>query len=136
MALISPYNLSSIFRKLCTQWDFKMILHPLWLTYYHQRKYHLLFHPFRGQEQVYLGICSAEDLLNHHYFQIETILKQTWLKKYLWVPSPCSKLEMKAREGVSVHDGSSRPGKVHTGNGLFLCSICQTKKEAMERRRP
>ncbi|CAL9173969.1 unnamed protein product [Musa hybrid cultivar] len=93
MALISWYNLSSIFRKLCTQ-----------RKYHHQRKYHLLFHPFRGQEQVYVRICSAEDLLNHHYFQIETILRQTWLKKYLWVPSPCSKVRSRISSVYHVQD--------------------------------
>ncbi|WOL02789.1 putative protein phosphatase 2C 12 [Canna indica] len=44
-------------------------------------------------------------------------------------------LEMKPGEGISVHNGSSKPGIINPWDGPFLCPVCQTKKEAMEGRR-
>lgn len=44
-------------------------------------------------------------------------------------------VEIKPKEGISVHAGSSNPGKVRPWNGPFLCTSCQAKKEAMEGRR-
>ncbi|KAJ4965036.1 hypothetical protein NE237_016885 [Protea cynaroides] len=45
-------------------------------------------------------------------------------------------IEMKPGDGISVHAGSSNPGKVRPWNGPFLCLSCQAKKEAMEGKRP
>ncbi|XP_010269263.1 PREDICTED: probable protein phosphatase 2C 12 [Nelumbo nucifera] len=45
-------------------------------------------------------------------------------------------VEMKPGEGISVHEGSSNPGKARPWDGPFLCSSCQAKKEAMEGKRP
>ncbi|KAF6144031.1 hypothetical protein GIB67_017639 [Kingdonia uniflora] len=44
-------------------------------------------------------------------------------------------VEMKPKEGISVHAGSSNPGKLRPWNGPFLCISCQAKKEAMEGKR-
>ncbi|XP_058097100.1 probable protein phosphatase 2C 12 isoform X4 [Magnolia sinica] len=44
--------------------------------------------------------------------------------------------EMKSGEGISVHAGSSRPGRLRPWDGPFLCLSCQAKKEAMEGKRP
>ncbi|RWR92540.1 Protein phosphatase 2C PP2C-like domain-containing protein [Cinnamomum micranthum f. kanehirae] len=41
-------------------------------------------------------------------------------------------VEMKPGEGISVHAGSSLPGKLRPWDGPFLCPSCQAKKEAME----
>ncbi|PIA56426.1 hypothetical protein AQUCO_00700626v1 [Aquilegia coerulea] len=45
-------------------------------------------------------------------------------------------IEIKPKEGISVHAGSSNPGKMRPWNGPFLCPGCQAKKEAMEGKRP
>ncbi|XP_043709645.1 probable protein phosphatase 2C 12 isoform X2 [Telopea speciosissima] len=45
-------------------------------------------------------------------------------------------IEMKPGDGISVHAGSSNPGKVRPWDGPFLCLSCQAKKEAMEGKRP
>ncbi|XP_042482541.1 probable protein phosphatase 2C 12 isoform X2 [Macadamia integrifolia] len=45
-------------------------------------------------------------------------------------------IEMKPGEGISVHAGSSNPGKGRPWDGPFLCLSCQAKKEAMEGKRP
>lgn len=44
-------------------------------------------------------------------------------------------VEMKPGEGISIHAGSSHPGKLRPWDGPFLCSSCQEKKEAMEGKR-
>lgn len=44
-------------------------------------------------------------------------------------------VEMKPGEGISIHSGSSNPGKLRPWDGPFLCSSCQEKKEAMEGKR-
>jgi hypothetical protein len=44
--------------------------------------------------------------------------------------------EMKPGEGISIHYGSSKPGKLRPWDGPFLCLSCQEKKEAMEGKRP
>ena len=44
-------------------------------------------------------------------------------------------VEMKPGEGISIHAGSSRPGKLRPWDGPFLCLSCQEKKEAMEGKR-
>lgn len=41
-------------------------------------------------------------------------------------------VEMKRSEGISVHAGSSLPGKLRPWDGPFLCQSCAAKKEAME----
>ncbi|OVA15793.1 Protein phosphatase 2C (PP2C)-like domain [Macleaya cordata] len=41
-------------------------------------------------------------------------------------------VDMKPKEGISVHSGSSNIGKLRSWDGPFLCSSCQAKKEAME----
>ncbi|XP_062158457.1 probable protein phosphatase 2C 12 isoform X2 [Alnus glutinosa] len=43
--------------------------------------------------------------------------------------------EMKPGEGISIHYGSSKPGKLRPWDGPFLCLSCQEKKEAMEGKR-
>lgn len=45
-------------------------------------------------------------------------------------------VEMKPGEGVSIHAGSTNPGKLRPWDGPFLCVSCQDKKEAMEGKRP
>ncbi|CAK9176998.1 unnamed protein product [Ilex paraguariensis] len=45
-------------------------------------------------------------------------------------------VEMKPREGISIHVGSSNSSKLRPWDGPFLCSSCQEKKEAMEGKRP
>ncbi|XP_058089257.1 probable protein phosphatase 2C 12 isoform X3 [Magnolia sinica] len=45
-------------------------------------------------------------------------------------------VEMKPGEGISVHAGSSLPGRLRPWDGPFLCASCQAKKEAMEGKRP
>ncbi|GMI78508.1 hypothetical protein like AT1G47380 [Hibiscus trionum] len=45
-------------------------------------------------------------------------------------------LELKPGEGISVHAGPSSSVKLCQGDGPFLCSSCQVKKEAMEWIRP
>ncbi|XP_009359088.1 probable protein phosphatase 2C 12 [Pyrus x bretschneideri] len=45
-------------------------------------------------------------------------------------------VEIEPGEGISIHAGSSNPGKVRPWDGPFLCSSCQEKKEAMEGQRP
>ncbi|CAN6539929.1 hypothetical protein ACFX2I_016724 [Malus domestica] len=45
-------------------------------------------------------------------------------------------VEIKPGEGISIHAGSSNPGKLRPWDGPFLCSSCQGKKEAMEGKRP
>ncbi|XP_042494625.1 probable protein phosphatase 2C 12 isoform X2 [Macadamia integrifolia] len=45
-------------------------------------------------------------------------------------------IEMKHGEGISVHAGTSNPRKVRPWDGPFLCLSCQSKKEAMEGKRP
>ncbi|XP_035542028.1 probable protein phosphatase 2C 12 isoform X1 [Juglans regia] len=44
-------------------------------------------------------------------------------------------VEMKPGEGVSIHYGSSNPGRLRPWDGPFLCLSCQEKKEAMEGKR-
>ncbi|KAH7654620.1 Protein-serine/threonine phosphatase protein [Dioscorea alata] len=53
----------------------------------------------------------------------------------LFICAVCQ-VEMKPGEGISVHADSSRPGRVRPWDGPFLCPSCQTKKEAMEGKRP
>ena len=43
--------------------------------------------------------------------------------------------EMKFGEGISIHEGAPKPGKLRPWDGPFLCSSCQEKKEAMEGKR-
>ncbi|KAI3915906.1 hypothetical protein MKW98_004347 [Papaver atlanticum] len=49
----------------------------------------------------------------------------------LFVCAVCQ-VDMKPREGISVHSGSTNLRKLHSWDGPFLCSSCQAKKEAME----
>lgn len=44
-------------------------------------------------------------------------------------------VEMKPGEGISVHAGSSQPGRLRPWDGPLLCPSCLAKKEAMEGRR-
>lgn len=53
----------------------------------------------------------------------------------LFICAVCQ-VEMKPGEGISVHADSSKPGRVRPWDGPFLCPSCQTKKEAMEGKRP
>ncbi|KAJ6810575.1 putative protein phosphatase 2C 12 isoform X1 [Iris pallida] len=52
----------------------------------------------------------------------------------LFICAVCQ-LEMKPGEGISVHAGSSQPGKLRPWDGPLLCSSCIAKKEAMEGKR-
>lgn len=45
-------------------------------------------------------------------------------------------VEMKPGEGISVHSGSLKSGRVCLWEGPLLCQSCQFKKEAMEGKRP
>ncbi|PQM40662.1 putative protein phosphatase 2C 12 [Prunus yedoensis var. nudiflora] len=45
-------------------------------------------------------------------------------------------VEIKPGEGISIHSGSSNPGKLRPWDGPFLCSSCQEKRDAMEGKRP
>ncbi|KAB1220365.1 putative protein phosphatase 2C 12 [Morella rubra] len=45
-------------------------------------------------------------------------------------------VEMKPGEGISIHSGTSKLGKLRPWDGPFLCLSCQEKKEAMEGKRP
>ncbi|PKU68102.1 putative protein phosphatase 2C 12 [Dendrobium catenatum] len=45
-------------------------------------------------------------------------------------------VEMKPGEGISVHAGSLKSGRVCLWEGPLLCQSCQFKKEAMEGKRP
>ncbi|KAL5992765.1 hypothetical protein ACLOJK_013684 [Asimina triloba] len=44
-------------------------------------------------------------------------------------------VEMKPGEGISIHAGSSLPGRSRPWDGPFLCTSCQAKKESMEGKR-
>lgn len=52
----------------------------------------------------------------------------------LFICAVCQ-VEMKPGEGISIHAGLSRPGKLRPWDGPFLCLSCQEKKEAMEGKR-
>lgn len=52
----------------------------------------------------------------------------------LFICAVCQ-VEVKPGEGISIHAGSSNPGKLRPWDGPFLCLTCQEKKEAMEGRR-
>ena len=41
-------------------------------------------------------------------------------------------VEIKPGEGISVHAGSSQPGRLRPWDGPLLCPGCLVKKEAME----
>ncbi|SPT18558.1 unnamed protein product [Triticum aestivum] len=53
----------------------------------------------------------------------------------LFVCAICQ-VELESGQGISIHEGLSKPGKVCPWDGPFLCHSCQEKKEAMEGKRP
>jgi len=44
-------------------------------------------------------------------------------------------IELESGQGISIHEGLSKPGKLCPWDGPFLCHSCQEKKEAMEGKR-
>jgi len=44
-------------------------------------------------------------------------------------------IDLGSGQGVSIHEGLSKPGKLRPWDGPFLCHSCQEKKEAMEGKR-
>ncbi|XP_015692373.2 probable protein phosphatase 2C 40 [Oryza brachyantha] len=44
-------------------------------------------------------------------------------------------VELESGQGISVHEGLSKSGKLRPWDGPFLCHSCQEKKEAMEGKR-
>ncbi|AQK43949.1 putative protein phosphatase 2C 12 [Zea mays] len=44
-------------------------------------------------------------------------------------------IDLESGQGISIHEGLSRPGKLRPWDGPFLCHSCQEKKEAMEGKR-
>ncbi|XP_062225778.1 probable protein phosphatase 2C 40 isoform X2 [Phragmites australis] len=44
-------------------------------------------------------------------------------------------IELESGQGISIHEGVSKPGKLRPWDGPFLCHSCQEKKEAMEGKR-
>lgn len=53
----------------------------------------------------------------------------------LFVCAICQ-VELETGQGISIHEGLSKPGKLSPWDGPFLCHSCQEKKEAMEGKRP
>lgn len=53
----------------------------------------------------------------------------------LFVCAVCQ-VDMKPGEGISVHSGCHRGGRVRPWDGPFLCPSCLLKKDAMEGKRP
>ncbi|BAF14845.2 Os04g0449400, partial [Oryza sativa Japonica Group] len=44
-------------------------------------------------------------------------------------------VELESGQGISIHEGLSKSGKLRPWDGPFLCHSCQEKKEAMEGKR-
>nr|CAB3487201.1 unnamed protein product [Digitaria exilis] len=44
-------------------------------------------------------------------------------------------VDLESGQGISIHEGLSKPGKLRPWDGPFLCHSCQEKKEAMEGKR-
>lgn len=44
-------------------------------------------------------------------------------------------IDLESGQGISIHEGLSKPGKLRPWDGPFLCHSCQEKKEAMEGKR-
>ncbi|XP_066342974.1 probable protein phosphatase 2C 40 [Miscanthus floridulus] len=44
-------------------------------------------------------------------------------------------IDLESGQGISIHEGLSKSGKLHPWDGPFLCHSCQEKKEAMEGKR-
>ena len=44
-------------------------------------------------------------------------------------------IELESGQGLSIHEGLLKPGKLRPWDGPFLCQGCQEKKEAMEGKR-
>ncbi|ONM17074.1 putative protein phosphatase 2C 12 [Zea mays] len=44
-------------------------------------------------------------------------------------------IDLESGQGISIHEGSSKTGKLRPWDGPFLCHSCQEKKEAMEGKR-
>ncbi|KAK1263588.1 putative protein phosphatase 2C 12 [Acorus gramineus] len=85
---------------------------------------------------------SEPDLVEEIYEEGSAMLAERLNTEYpicnmfkLFVCAVCQ-IEMKRGEGISVHAGPSRPVRLRPWDGPFLCLTCQTKKEAMEGKRP
>ncbi|KAK3144640.1 hypothetical protein QOZ80_4AG0315820 [Eleusine coracana subsp. coracana] len=52
----------------------------------------------------------------------------------LFVCAVCQ-IDLKSGQGISIHEGFAKPGKLRPWDGPFLCHSCQEKKEAMEGKR-
>ena len=44
-------------------------------------------------------------------------------------------IDLESGQGISIHEGLSKPRKLRPWDGPFLCHSCQEKKEAMEGKR-
>ncbi|XP_004501576.2 probable protein phosphatase 2C 12 isoform X2 [Cicer arietinum] len=81
------------------------------------------------------------DIVQELYEEGSAMLSERLETKYplcnmfkLFVCAVCQ-IEIKPGEGISVHEGTDKPGKLRPWDGPFLCLSCQEKKEAMEGKR-
>ncbi|XP_077213783.1 putative protein phosphatase 2C 12 isoform X1 [Tasmannia lanceolata] len=86
--------------------------------------------------------CSEPDMVEEMFEEGSAVLAERLDTVYplcnmfkLFMCAVCQ-VEMKPGEGISVHAGSSLPGRLRPWDGPFLCLSCQAKKEAMEGKRP
>ncbi|XP_031496419.1 probable protein phosphatase 2C 12 isoform X1 [Nymphaea colorata] len=86
--------------------------------------------------------CYEPDLVEEIYEEGSAKLAERLAMAYplgsmfkLFVCAVCQ-VDMKPGEGISVHSGSCRGGRVRPWDGPFLCPSCLLKKDAMEGKRP
>lgn len=81
--------------------------------------------------QVNLYLCDAI----YAYVECRLDTKYPLCNMFRLFMCAVCQVEMKPGEGVSIHYGSSNPGRLRPWDGPFLCLSCQEKKEAMEGKR-
>ncbi|XP_042479701.1 probable protein phosphatase 2C 12 [Macadamia integrifolia] len=102
-----------------------------------------MFHKRTSESSSYMDKGYVEpDVVEEIYEEGSAILAKRLDTEYplcnmfkLFMCVVCQ-IEMKPRDGISVHANTSNPRKVHPWDGPFLCLNCQAKKEAMEGKRP
>ncbi|GFS33221.1 protein phosphatase 2C family protein [Actinidia rufa] len=97
--------------------------------------------PSESSSQTEKEYCEP-DMVEELFEEGSAMLSERLDSKYplcnmfkLFMCAVCQ-VELKPREGISIHADVSNSGKLRPWDGPFLCSTCQDKKEAMEGKRP
>ncbi|PSR99761.1 Protein like [Actinidia chinensis var. chinensis] len=97
--------------------------------------------PSESSSQTEKEYCEP-DMVEELFEEGSAMLSERLDSKYplcnmfkLFMCAVCQ-VELKPREGISIHADVLNSGKLRPWDGPFLCSTCQDKKEAMEGKRP